>query len=334
MSNSAGSQHRVLVTGATGFLGSEIVHQATTAGMQVRATARRAAPLASGIDYCSADILDLDRMRGIMDGMTCVIHAAGLAHIFDTSQASVAPFTMVNEFGTANVARAAVMAGVQHLIVVSSVSVYGAHTPAVCDESSACRPEGAYAASKWHAELRAIEATGDTDTSLTILRMATVYGEGDPGNIYRLMRAIDRGRFVWIGDGRNRKSLIHRQDAARACVMAVQQSAARAQSFVVTAPTCTMHDIVSAIADALGRKVSPIKIPAAWAKAIAVASDHVGHWLRIPLPLTSDLVERFIGENVYSGAKVTRCIGFTPQVHLTAGIRREVQWYLTRRAAQ
>src|SRR5262252_5086716 len=120
LSSSAGSQHRVLVTGATGFLGSEIVHQATTAGMQVRATARRAAPLASGIDYCSADILDLERMRGIMDGMTCVIHAAGLAHIFDTSQASVAPFTMVNEFGTANVARAAVMAGVQHLIVVSS----------------------------------------------------------------------------------------------------------------------------------------------------------------------------------------------------------------------
>src|SRR5262245_60395241 len=142
MSHSAGYQHRVLVTGATGFLGSEIVRQVVAAGMQVRATARRAASRALEVDYCSADILDLDRMRGIMDDITCVIHAAGLAHIFDTSQASAAAFTMVNEIGTANVARAAVMAGVQHLIVVSSVSVYGAHPPAMCDESSVCHPEG------------------------------------------------------------------------------------------------------------------------------------------------------------------------------------------------
>src|SRR5262249_21830641 len=264
----------------------------------------------------------------------CVIHAAGLAHVFDQSRAAEAPFKLINEIGTANVARVAVMAGVQHVILVSSGSVYGPSTPARGDEGSACLPMGAYAESKWQAELRAIEATRDTDTALTILRMATIYGEDDPGNIYRLIRAIDRGRFVWIGDGSNRKSLIHRQDAARACVMAVQHSAARAQSFVVTAPACTMHDIVSAIADALGRKVSPIKIPVAWAKAIAVVSDHVGPWLPIPLPLTAELVERFIGENVYSGAKITRCIGFTPQAHLTEGIRREVQWYLARRAAQ
>ena len=51
---------------------------------------------------------------------------------------------------------------------------------------------------------------------LTILRMATLYGEGDPGNVARLMRAIDLGRFIWIGNGMNRKSLLHKEDAARA----------------------------------------------------------------------------------------------------------------------
>jgi nucleoside-diphosphate-sugar epimerase len=267
-----------------------------------------------------------------MDGMTCVIHTAGLAHVFNKSKALATPFKQVNEIGTANVARAAVMAGVQHVIVVSSVSVYGNSTPTMCDEDSACLPVDAYAESKWRAELRAIEATRNTTTALSILRMATIYGEDDPGNISRLIGSIDRRRFVWIGDGRNRKSLIHRQDAARACVMAVQHRAARDQLFVITAPACTMLEIVSTIADALGCQVYPIKIPATWAKAIAVSNDRMSHWLGVPLPLTLALVERFLGENVYNGDKIARLLGFQPQVNLTDGIRREVQWYHTRLA--
>ena len=54
--------------------------------------------------------------------------------------------------------------------------------------------------------------------ALTILRLATLYGEGDPGNVGRLMRTLDRGRFLWIGDGSNRESLLYRGDAARACM--------------------------------------------------------------------------------------------------------------------
>ena len=59
--------------------------------------------------------------------------------------------------------------------------------------------------------------------ALTILRLATLYGEGDPGNVGRLMRTLDRGRFLWIGDGSNRKSLLYKGDAASARMVTVER---------------------------------------------------------------------------------------------------------------
>ncbi|MDO9566735.1 MAG: NAD-dependent epimerase/dehydratase family protein [Candidatus Desulfaltia sp.] len=74
------------------------------------------------------------------------------------------------------------------------------------DENPPCNPVGPYALSKYNAELRAIEISRESGMALTILRLATLYGEEDPGNVGRLMRTLDRGRFLWIGDGSNRKS--------------------------------------------------------------------------------------------------------------------------------
>jgi len=86
-------------------------------------------------------------------------------------------------------------------------------------------PVGPYALSKYNAKLRAIEIARDSGMALTILRLATLYGEGDPGNVGRLLRTLDRGRFLWIGDGSNRKSLLHKGDAARACMAVAERPA-------------------------------------------------------------------------------------------------------------
>ena len=57
---------------------------------------------------------------------------------------------------------------------------------------------------------RAIEIAGESGMALTILRLATLYGKGHPRNVGRLIRTLDRGRFLWIGDGGNRKSLLYK----------------------------------------------------------------------------------------------------------------------------
>ena len=144
------------------------------------ATDLGSASATAGIAYQKSDIT---RPEGLMDaigGAATVIHAAGLAHIFTPGAGSDEKFHQINEIGTENVAKVAARAGVEHLILISSVSVYGPYTLGLYDEDTPCHPVGPYPISKFHAELKAIDVAEKSGMALTILRLATLYGEGDP----------------------------------------------------------------------------------------------------------------------------------------------------------
>jgi nucleoside-diphosphate-sugar epimerase len=252
----------LLITGACGFLGSEIVCQAQEAGWAVRAFDCTLRVLPPGIQGIAADISDMVALREALEGCDAVIHAAGLAHVFGRQATDASRFQSVNEVGTARVIEAAVATGIRRIVHVSSVSVYGSHTDGMCAESHPCDPVGAYAVSKWNAERRAMECVGRSDVSLKILRFATMYGDGDRGNVAQLIVALRRGRFVWPGLGLNKKSLIHKVDAARACLRALEKDGERVEIYNVSSPPVSLQEIVSAICSAMGKPVPRMRIPA------------------------------------------------------------------------
>lgn len=320
------SEHEqlVLITGANGFLGSEVVRQSVFAHLPVCTTDKRAESIISNVDYRPADILDLSKLNSVFRGVTQVIHAAGLAHVFDDNKANTAPFKAINEQGTANMARVAADAGVRHFILISSVSVYGPFTRGVYTESAPCCPEGPYAISKYQAEQRAIEIAQQSGMALTILRLATLYGEGDPGNIGRLMRAIDRRRFLWVGDGSNRKSLLHREDAARACLTAVQYPASGIKIYNVSAPSVTMREVVCQLAEALGRHIWPFRIPATLALFAAKSGSKL---FPNRFASTEGIVRKWLADDVYDASEFAGRFDFHAKVTLSDGLKREVAWY-------
>jgi len=319
---------RLLITGASGFLGAEIVRQAAAAGFKVRSLSRRPIDPPAGVEQHRADLLDEVSLAAGMTDIATVIHAAGLAHQFGNTTQAADQFDAVNRVGTENVVRAAIRAGVRHFVLVSSVSVYGDAGDA-CDELAECRPSSPYARSKWDAEQAATRVAQRSGMRLTILRMATIYGEGDPGNVARLMRAIDGRRFVWIGDGSNRKSLIHRDDAALACLYALRSAEQEVSIYNVSAPACTMRDVVCELARALGRSVVPLRVPASIARAAIKIPSRVGIMKR-KLSSIGRTVEKWLADDVYLADKFERETGFRTQVDLNVGLTREVTWYRER----
>jgi len=324
MANHPDRPCRVLVTGACGFLGRAIVRQAAQAGLDVRRTDRLEQAPDEAAPYTQADVRTAETLGPVVDGVDAVIHAAGLAHVFDKSRGA-AEFVAVNDTGTANVARAAGQAGVRQFVLVSSVSVYGggAYGPR---EDAPCLPRTAYALSKYGGELRAAEAAEEADMGLTILRMATLYGEGDPGNVARLVRAIDRGRFLWIGRGHNRKSLLYRDDAARACVQAVLRPASGARTYNVSAEPCTMDEIVSAIAAHLDRPVPRWRVPG-WLALGGSALASAVCLGRGPLASVHRAVRTWLAHDVYPADKIAQDLSCRATVSLNEGLAREVAWY-------
>jgi nucleoside-diphosphate-sugar epimerase len=88
------------------------------------------------------DINDPIALRKASEGLTSIVHAAGLAHVFGAGAWDSDEFDKVNEVGTANVIEAAIEAGVPHVVLVSSASVYGSYPGAMCDETVPCHPRG------------------------------------------------------------------------------------------------------------------------------------------------------------------------------------------------
>lgn len=318
----------VLITGASGFMGSEVVRQTVTADFTVRAAVRRVKPSFTANQHVLADITVPSSLAPLMDGIDTVIHAAGLAHIFDDAQDQVERFQLINEKGTANVAHEAARSGVKHLILISSVSVYGGSRDGGHEESGLF-PEGPYAISKYNAELRAIEIAKSSGMALTIFRLATLFGAGDPGNVARLMRSIDRGRFIWVGNGSNRKSLLHVKDAARACISVAQSNAAGLNIYNVSAPPCTMKAIVEELSVALNKQPLPIHIPGALALTSAsVLGKFTGGRGRFSTLHTT--LQKWLADDVYNASKFEQAFGFRTQVSLANGLREEVEWYRNR----
>jgi nucleoside-diphosphate-sugar epimerase len=314
----------VLVTGANGFLGKTILSQLKRARFATSATDIGNASATAGIAYQKSDITRPEKLMDAIGGAATIIHAAGVAHIFSPSAGSDKKFHLINEIGTENVTKVAARAGVEHLILISSVSVYGPYTLGLYDENTPCHPVGPYPMSKFHAELKAMDIAEKSGMALTILRLATLYGEGDPGNVGRLIRALDQRRFVWIGDGTNRKSLLYKEDAAKACVTVASSPAAGTHIYNVSAPPCTMHEIVDGIADALGKRQLPLRIPSSLA---LVLSRNLAKLPNRRLVGIHQTVQKWMVEDMYDTSRFERDYGFCSQVGVREGLRREVDWY-------
>ncbi len=297
----------ILLTGADGFVGSAVRDAALRRGANVRASSRR--QNATG-DRFFADVLRPESLAPAMEGVSTVIHAAGAAHVFRPTAAEAASMDRTNVEGTRNVVLAAGRAGARHVVLVSSVSLYG-------DMSDT------YARSKADAERAAVEAAAGAVT-LTTLRLATVYGEGDPGNVLRLVRAIDRHTFVWIGRGENRKSLIHRDDAAEAIVAAALADTGGV--FNVSAPPVTMRDVVTTIARLLKRWVPRLPITSRTAMSAARAMNVLTlHNPRVAV--LERTIAKWCADEVHDGTDFSARFGFAPAIGLADGMAREVAWY-------
>lgn len=308
----------ILLTGASGFLGRSVVEVGSNAGVSFRTLGRTESGLDNHVEF---DLATGEVPDQAMTDVNTVIHCAGLAHQFGSAGSARERFFAVNADGTERIVKSAVSNQVANIVIVSSMSVYGPGANARA-ESDPCDPQGHYAESKYEAERRAIAVVKQSGSRLAILRMATLYGDGDQGNVNRLIQAIDKGRFMLVGECKNEKNLLFRTDAAEACLLAASKTVQNQVSvYNVAADPVTMLDVVQGICRHLNRRL-PMKIPSVVVGGLKHFSSLLGN--RGPIGRIQDSVTKFTRSDTIDGSSFIKEFSFQPKVSLDEGLRRQV----------
>lgn len=203
--------NRILVTGATGFVGRSLCKFLKSSGYQVQPTARRQPSNQSEFNYfLSGNITETTDWTDILSSVDVVIHLAARAHIVnDSSKNPLAKYRLSNTLPTIKLARDAIEAGVRRFIFVSTIGVNGSET--FGDPYRACdiaAPHSPYAKSKYEAELRLKSLFQETSSELVILRPPLIYGMDAPGNLASIMGLVKNRRPIPLSRIFNKRSFI------------------------------------------------------------------------------------------------------------------------------
>lgn len=313
-----------LVTGAAGAIGSTLVERLLEKGYAVRALVRAESKtlLPAGVEVVRSDITDCGSLQKAVAGTETIFHLAAKLHINNPAQALKDEYYRVNVEGTNCLARAARAAGARRLIFFSTINAYGNSRPGqLIDEDEPLRPDSLYAETKIEGEKIVLAEAPEA----VVLRVAAVYGPRMKGNYPRLVQALRRRRLALIGDGSNRRTLIHTLDLCDAAIAAAEQERAAGQIFNVTDGSVhTMREIVAAIAAALGRRPPVFHLPARAARIAAGLMEDGWRVVGRRAPVNRATIDKLTEDIAVSGSKFQRCLGFEPRFDLEAGWQQTI----------
>lgn len=312
-----------LVTGAAGSVGKVLVARLLEQGFEVFALARdrgEADSVPKGAQTIEGDILSPELFQEKIGSINSVFHLAGLTEAAEVKPDNDEEYYRVNVEGTRKIFEVARKGKAKRLIYFSSIHVYGGNLHGVADEDSEPDPLTPYAKSKLLAERVLVEhAVAEGSLEITILRFAAIYGPNMKGNYPRMVKALDKGRFIPIGNGMNRRSLIFIDDAVDAAILAVAYPKAGNSIYNVSdGERHSVNEITETICRALGRRPPRIHIPRKVALTGAKVLDGFANISGKSLCLANS-VERFTEEAAVSSRKIQEELGFQPKFDLQRG---------------
>lgn len=272
------AEKRVLLTGATGFVGPHVVAALTAAGYRLRLAQRR--PEAS---RAGAEIVLIGDLSGAVDWTDAVrdvdhvVHMAGLAHAGPGLDEAL--YRRVNTDTTLALARAAQAAGVRRFVYLSSIkALTGAFDGPPLSEDAVPAPGDIYGRSKLAAE----QGLAALDLDWVALRPVLIYGPGVKANMAALLRLANLPLPLPLGGLRAPRSLLAVGNLASAILFALGESCPPRHSYVVADPApISVADMIAALRQGLGRSPGLLPVPERWLRGLARAAGREEMFLKL-----------------------------------------------------
>ncbi len=328
---SAGPGERVLLTGATGFIGGHLAQRLVGEGREVRCLVRASSDTTLldglGVELAVGDLTDAPSLARAVAGCGAVVHCGALVSDWALPEEIAA----INVAGTRDLAAAAVRASVRRFVHVSSTDVYGYPGGAPVPETFApTRFANWYSQTKRDAEAEVRNTPG---LDGVILRPATVYGPRSTEVVGEIARAVARGQMVLVGGGRAVAGLCYVGNLADAVALALDHERAPGEAFNVSdGLEVTWREFVGDLAAGLDAPPPRWSLPYPLASALGVALEHGYRVLRrttkltTPALLSRQAVQVLGRDQRFSNRKARELLGWEPRVGYRDGFAATLAW--------
>jgi nucleoside-diphosphate-sugar epimerase len=320
----------ILITGATGFIGSYLLQTLSQQKYQITGAVRKDfyPPLSMSINIAKVgEIDDQTNWQEALQGIDTVIHLAARAHIInETIPNPEAEFIKVNTQGTANLVKQSIQVGVKHFIFISSIGAMTTQSDRILTKTSPCQPDSPYGRSKLQAEQALINLAKDSTMTWTIIRPTLVYGLSNPGNMERLMKLIKRGLPLPFGAIKNRRSFVFVGNLVDAIITCLDHPNAANQIFLISDnQDVSTPELIRLIAQQIQQPCQLLPIPPNLLKFLGFLGDMTESLTGKNLPFNTYNIDRLLGSLYVDSSHIQNTLNWQPPFTLEQGLARTIQ---------
>lgn len=310
---------KVMVTGASGFVGNDTCTRLVTQGMNVVGTVRHLPPqLLPGVDYRIASDISKDTdWCEVLQGVDTVVHCAARVHMMqETAGDALQEFQRVNVGWTDRLARSAALRGVRRFVYLSSIKVNGEQTVVPFTEQDLPKPQDAYGVSKWEAEQALAQVSIHTGIETVIIRSPLVYGPGVKGNFLQLLNILSRSVPLPLASICNQRSLVYLGNLVDAIVRCVQDPRAAGRTYFVSdGEDLSTPDLVRRLGIAMGSNTCLWPCPTPFL-----------YWMG-QVAGKREIIDRLAGSLQVNSSKIQTELDWRPPFTVAAGLSETAAWF-------
>lgn len=318
------AKQRILVTGATGFIGGRLAERlASEQDAEVTGTGRNleaASALAeTGVRLQHAELLDFSAMRAVVERKDIVYHVAAWLGPRHGSEDMAWP---LNVYATLQLVQMAAAAGVKRFVHVSSIAAYGATRQEVVTEAQPVDPRqtAIYGRTKAEGELQARRLARELGMELVVVRPGMVYGPGSRAWTVRMLRLVQQRTPVIFGKGEGHAYPVYVDNLVDGLILAGSAAGASGEDFNFVDEPRTWREWFGAYGEIAGRE--PVAVPL-W---VGRAALRAAEWLPLGLSVDRDLEAYYTAKTVFPTTKASRLLGYQPAVSFEEGMARTGAW--------
>ena len=312
------NKYIILVTGASGFVGKELIKKLLAEGHKIIGLVRKNINIFNSKSYENLLVNDISQGVSIshIQKIDIVIHLAAKTH---SQNNNYKDYYKTNVLGTENIINLAVKKNVKFILMLSSIKVNGegfSNNKIEYTEKSETLPKDAYGISKLESENILIKDSIKNNISYVVLRPPLIYGKGAKGNLLKLIKYIEKGLPLPFISGENKRSLLSLNNLIDAIIRILYTTNSHNNVYLISDDIpVNPEDLYSVIANKLNKKLVKIKVNK---KLLQILLWPIGK---------SRMVEKISNSLIIDNSKIKKTLGWKPRITLDDDIHNMVKGY-------